>query len=211
MTLKLTLSCKDLRDCLDLANFILNYKGVNASLIKYEVRKGCLEIAVFGTNVEKASVKAAILKAYKEWKSITSWKRGSNVIEVQHLIKLVGKPFITEALVEALNLTGIKAKLKNGYLISEGKWNEILALATKLAHALEELVHVYPKASYSAKALITSFATLTNTEIKQVVNYLRDIKVIEIHGHRVVVKKEWRHLLRELLQRKVGVDIEDRS
>jgi len=65
MTLRLSLSCRNIKDCIDLANFILNYRGVNASLIKYEVKRGCLEITIFGTNVEKTTVKSAVLKAYK--------------------------------------------------------------------------------------------------------------------------------------------------
>ena len=211
MTLRLSLSCRNMKDCIDLANFILNYRGVNASLIKYEVKRGCLEIVIFGTNVEKISVKSAILKAYKEWKSITSWRRGGRIIEIQYLMKIVGKPFITDALIEVLNLTGIKAEIKNECILSEGSWDAVFSFAARLAQALEELVHKYPKASHSAKALITSYAVLTDTSIDQSIDYLREVNAIEISGHRVLVKKEWRHLLRELLQRKIGVESENRG
>ncbi|RLG77483.1 MAG: hypothetical protein DRO14_02260 [Thermoprotei archaeon] len=211
MTLRLSLSCRNVNDCIDLTNFILNYRGVNASLIKYEIKRGCLEITIFGTNVEKANVKSAVLKAYREWKSITSWKRGSKVIEVRYLMKMVGKPFITDALIEVLNFTGIKAEIKNGCILSEGSWDAVFSFAARLAQALEELTRKYPKASHSAKALITSYAVLADTSIDQAIDYLREVNAIEISGHRVLVKQEWRHLLRELLQRKIGVGSENRS
>jgi len=211
MTLRLSLSCRNIDDCIDLANFILNYKGVNASLIRYEVKRGCLEITIFGTSVEKTNVRSAILKAYKEWKSITSWKRGGRVIEIQYLIKMVGKPFITDALIEVLNLTGIKAEMRDEHILSGGNWDTIFSFAVKLAYALEDLVRKYPKASHSAKALITSYAVLTDTSVDQAIDFLREAAAIEIRGHRVLVKKEWRYLLRELLQRKIGVGSENRS
>jgi len=202
MVLKLSLNCGSIDDCIDLANFILDYKGVNASLIKYEVKRGCLEISIFGTNIEKTSVKVAILEAYREWKHITLWRKEGKEIEIEYLIKIVGKPFITDALNEVLNIIGIKAKIRNKRLICNANWDTIYSIATKLAHALEELIRKYPKASHSAKALVTSYMVLTDIDVNEAINHLREVNAITISGHRVLVKKEWRHLLRELLERK---------
>ena len=202
MVLKLTLNCGSTENCIELANFILEYRGVNASLIKYEVKNNCLEILIYGTAAEKSNAKVAILKAFREWRHITSWKKEGGEVEVKYLVKAVGKPFITEALIEVLNIDGIKAEVRDGRLKCNAGWNVIYSIASKLASALEDLAHIYPKSSHSAKALITSYAVLANVSVSEALNYLREARAISVSGHRVLVKKEWRCLLRELLERK---------
>jgi hypothetical protein len=206
MEAKVALNCSSLNECIELAEFVINYRNVNSSLIKYDIKGSKLIIEILGQSIEVTKTKTAVFKAYREWKRIRSWKRkGVKVIILSDLMRTISKPFLSDALVEVLKILGYQATLSGDKLITNAPGKEVVELSTKLADSLEELIKLKPKASRSAKALITSLKILTDMDIKYLLNYLEQLKYIELKEHRVIIKKEWRDLLREII-RNLGGD-----
>ncbi len=208
MTIKLSLPCGSKEDCLELAEHILRARGVNASLLKYEIRGGSLTITVFGSSIEKTACRNAILRAFREWREIKGWRsgtpRGHSKIRLNYLMRLVGKPFITDALVETLRHLGYEASVEGDYLVSNVRWEVVVDLASKLGSKLEELVRLKPRASHSAKALITAASVLLDMKVGVLVEELRSRGVLREEGPRLTLRREWRNLLKELLKEGMG-------
>ncbi len=200
-SLGITLNCGSKDECLDLLDYILNYRGIKGTYIMYSVDDGKLRIWVSGAMSEAVITKRVILKAYKEWKELKAWEKGVGSIDINLIMKLIGKPFVSEALVELLKILGYKAELKEGVLYTNASSNDVLELARELSSSLEKLVKFRPKASYASKALITAYATLKGADPLEVIKELEGAGVLEVRGHKVLVKEEWRNLLRRLASR----------
>ncbi len=198
-TASIVLKCGDKSSCIELAEYILKYRGIKADQIIYRVSNGDLVLRLAGSKVEITSTKRVIMKAYKEWRQLRAWSKGANVIDVSLLMRLVKKPFIVDALVEVLKILGYEAKTESGKLFTNAPQDVVTDVASGLASKLEELVKYKPKASATAKALITAYAYLTDKDVSTVLKELEISKAITVDSYRVLVKKEWRSLLRRLL------------
>jgi len=197
-TFKFALSCGERSKCLELLDSILNAKGVRASLMRAEVKGDKVVITVFGNRVEALQTRYAIMRAYKEWKRLNTWMRRGEYIKLNDLIKTVGKPLPTDALVEVLRILGNDAHVRGGVLYTNAPSDVVLNVARELAVALEQLIKVKPRASYSAKCLITSLSVLQNKSIQEVMEELKNGDFVKEDGYRLLVTSEWRSLLRKL-------------
>lgn len=197
-TFKFALSCGDRGKCLELLDSILNAKGVRASLIRAEVKGDKIVITVFGNRVEALQTRYAILRAYREWRRLNAWMERGEYVKLNDLIKIIGKPFPTDALVEVLRILGSDAHVKGGVLYANAPNDVVINIAKELAASLEQLIKVKPKASYSAKCLITSLAVLQSKSVQEIMEELRSEGFVEEEGHRLLVTSEWRSLLRKL-------------
>jgi len=207
VTLRIALNCYNKELCLALAEFILSAKGVKADTISYSLRTShTLDIKVTAPSSEAFITKRAIISAYREWVKLTVWKHGRGSGDIRSIVKLAGKPFILDALVEVLRHLGYEAKIVNNELRSKASWDTILEIASLLANRLEELVKLKPRASYSAKALITSYSVLAGCDIGNALKKLEDLGFIKITDYRIVVSGEWRGLLRKLASALIGVE-----
>jgi len=193
------LKCEGRDECLELVEYIMNYRGVKAKSLIYEVGNESVIIEINGPRIEVVTTKRVIMKAYREWMKIKAWSRGSGSIEIQTLMRIVGKPFVGDALVEVLKHLGYEAEIKRGTLISNAPSDIVIDVAKALSQKLEELVTYKPRASITAKALITAYAYLTSMNAKNALKVLEESGALRINGHRVLVTKEWRSLLRRLI------------
>ncbi len=197
-TFKFVLSCGERSKCLELLDSILNAKGVHASLIRAEVKDNKIVVTVFGNRVEALQTRHAVIRAYREWKRLDTWMRQGEYIKLNDLIRATGRPLPTDALVEVLRILGNDAHVKEGVLYTNASSDVILNVARELAIALDQLIKVKPKASYSAKCLITSLSVLQNKSVQEVMEELRNEGFVVEEGHRLLVTSEWRSLLRKL-------------
>ncbi len=196
---KLGLKCKDRSECLELAEYIINYRGVRGKSITYDVSDDAVIIEIWGPKVEVTTVKRIVMSAYKEWSKIKSWSKGGGSIELPILMKIIGKPFISEALVEVLKIMGYNAELLGNELRSNAPSHLVIDVAKGLAEKLEELVKYKPKASLTAKALITAYAYMNSLTVKEAMKILEAKNALKIEGYKVLVLSEWRNLLRRLI------------
>jgi len=197
-TFKFTLSCGERSKCLELLDYILNAKGVRTSLMRAEVKGDKIVITVFGNRVEALQTRYAIMRACKEWKRLNTWMRRGEYVKLNDLIKAVGKPLPADALVEVLRILGNNARVEGGVLYTNTPSDVVLDIARELATTLEQLIKVKPKASYSAKCLITSLSVLRNKSIQEVMKELKNRGFIKEDKHKLLVSSEWRSLLRKL-------------
>ncbi len=197
-TFKFTLSCEDRGKCLELIDSILNAKGVRASLIRAEVKGDKIVITVFGNKVEALQTRYAVIRAYREWRRLNAWMKHGKYVRLNDLIKVIGKPFPADALAEVLRILGSDAQVKGGVLYTNAPNDVVMNIARELAISLEQLIKVKPKASYSAKCLITSLSVLQNKSVHEIMEELKSEGFIEEEGHRLLVTSEWRSLLRKL-------------
>ena len=196
---RISLKCEGRNECLELAEYIMNYRGVKAKSLIYEVSNGSVIIEISGPKVEVVTTKRIIMGAYREWMKIKAWSKGSGSIEIQTLMRIVGKPFVSDALAEVLKFLGYEAEIKGGTLFSSAPSDIIINVAKALSQKLEELVMYKPRASITAKALITAYAYLTSMNAKDALKALEESGALRVNGHRVLVTKEWRSLLRRLI------------
>jgi len=196
---RISLRCNGRNECLELAEYIMNYRGVKAKSLIYEVSEGLVIIEVSGPKMEVVTTKRIIMKAYKEWMKIKAWSKGAGSIEIQTLMKFVEKPFVSDALVEVLKHLGYRAELKGAVLTSNAPPNIVINIAKALSQKLEELIRYKPRASATAKALITAYAYLMSLNARNALKVLEESGALRINGHRVLVTKEWRSLLRRLI------------
>jgi len=196
---RVSLKCEGRDECLELAEYIMNYRGVKAKSLIYEVSNGSVIIEVSGPKIEVVTTKRVIMKAYREWMKIKAWSKSSGSIEIQTLMRIIGKPFVSDALVEVLKHLGYEAEIKGGTLISNAPSDIVIDVAKTLSQKLEELVMYKPRASITAKALITAYAYLTSMNAKDALKALEESGALRVNGHRVLVTKEWRSLLRRLI------------
>lgn len=197
-TFKFTLSCGDRSKCLELLDSILNAKGVRASLIRAEVKGDKIVITVFGNRVEAIQTRYAVMMAYREWRRLNAWMERGKYVRLNDLIKVIGKPFPADALAEVLRVLGSDTQVKGGILYTNAPNDVVINIARELAISLEQLIKVKPKASYSAKCLITSLSVLRNKSVQEIMEELKSEGFVEEEGHRLLVTSEWRSLLRKL-------------
>ena len=210
-TINLVLNCGNREYCIELAEYILKYRGIKADQIVYRVNNGSLILRITGSKVEITNTKRIIMKAYREWRQLKAWYRGSKAIDVTLLMKLIRKPFIIDALIEVLKILGYEVKLDSNKLFTNAPQDLVMNVASGLASKLEELVKYKPKASYTAKALVTAYAYLIDKDVNSVIKELEARKALMVESYKVLVKKEWRSLLRKLLIESEGVMVGTRD
>lgn len=199
MVFKINLPCSSYEECLKIAEGIVKAKGVNASLIKYVVKGSSLEIQVFGSGVEASQVKKAVVNTYKSLKKLTAEEIKTS-ISITEIMKRVGKPLITDALVEVLNMEGYNAYIREGKIYSRINPDMLLSIAEALALKLKDLVSIYPRASHSVKAFITSYAYLKDLSVKEAVEELLGKGCLIKNDNILQVPGEWRGMLRKCLE-----------
>lgn len=67
-TVKITLPCSSMRECLELAEAITKIRGLRAPLIKHRVKKTSVEVTIVGSLTEITLTKRLIIKAYEQVK-----------------------------------------------------------------------------------------------------------------------------------------------
>lgn len=199
MVFKINLPCSSYEECLKIVEGIVEAEGVNASLIKYVVKGSSLEIQVFGSGVEASQVKKAVVKAYKSLKKLAS-EEIKNFISVAEIMKRIGKPLITDALVEILKIEGYDAFIQEGKIYCRIDPDMLLSIAEAHALKLKDLVNTYPKASHTVKAFITSYAYLKDLSIKDAVDELLGKGCLVKNGNTFQVPGEWRDMLRRCMR-----------
>jgi len=197
-TLKFVLSCEEHSKCLELLDAILNAKGIHASLVKAEIKNAKIVVTVFGNKVEALQTRYIIMRTYREWRRLITWKKYGKQLSLNTLIKAIGKPFPTDALVEVLKIMGSNTYVRSGILYTDASHDTVMKVAEELSTALERLVKIKPRASYSAKCLITALSVLQNKDVQEVLEELRNNELIKEEGHRLLATSEWRSLLRKL-------------
>ncbi len=200
-SVSLILNCGNRDKCLELLDYILNYRGLKGTYIQYSIDDGKLRIWISGAESEALVTKHVVMKAYREWRALDAWRRGVSGVSINLLIKTVGKPFVSEALTEVLKMLGYEAELSSGVLETNAPPDEVVRVAKELAEALEKVVKFRPRASYAAKALVTAYSVITGKDPLEVIKELEDTGFLEIRGYRVLIKEEWRSLLRRLASR----------
>lgn len=200
MTLKVSFRCKGKEECVELIDHLTRAKGVNASIIRYKIRNSSVQIVIFGSSVEAHETRRALIKAYKEWRILKGWMSKGEYITSNQLIRFVGKPFPIDALIEVLKVLGYGARKDGEHIIFSGvDWNYVMSVAQKLAELLELLARVKPKATYSAKCLITAFSFLEGVSIESALQILKEKGVLKEEGVKLETVGEWRSLLRKLV------------
>lgn len=194
---RIVLHCRTPKECLELVEYITSQRGVATAHVSYEVRGGSVIIRIYGPGVEVARVKNIVRKAFAEWSTAKAWEKGVGRIPLGLLAKRVGKPFISDALVEVLKVLGHRADIVGDELVTDAPPTLVEEVAAGLAEKLRELNALKPKASRTAKALITAYAFLAGVGALQAMNELEESGAITVEGHRVVPRGEWRALLRK--------------
>ncbi len=194
---RIVLHCRRPEECIELVEYITSQRGVATAHVSYEVRGRSIIVRVYGPGVEVARVKSIVRKAFTEWRTAKAWERGAGRIPLGLLTKRVGKPFISDALAEMLKILGYRADIVGDELVTDAPPSLVEEVATGLAEKLRELNVFKPKASRTAKALITAYAFLTGVGALQAMSELEERGAIIVEGHRVVPRGEWRALLRK--------------
>ncbi len=194
---RIVLHCRTPEECLELVEHIISQKGVATAHVSYEIKGRSVIIRVYGPGVEVARVRNIVRNAFAEWNTAKAWERGAGRIPLSLLAKRVGRPFISDALVEVLKILGHKAEIVGDELVTDAPPTLVEEVANGLAEKLRELNVFKPRASRTAKALITAYAFLTGVGALQAMSELEGRDAIAVEGHRVVPKGEWRALLRK--------------
>ncbi len=195
---KLTLGCGDRDGCLELLETILKAKGVRAEMINGEIRDCKLVITITGNKLEIHQTRRAIRKVYREWREFREWLKGRECISINNLMRIVNNPFPSDALAEVLSIMGWKTVVKGGEVCTNADRELLIGVCRELANALKALVKFKPKASYTAKCLITSASVLTNKPVQEVMSELINKGFLTEEGPRLITTSEWRSLLRKL-------------
>lgn len=193
---RIVLHCRAPEECLELVEYITSQKGVATAHVSYQVRGRTVIIRVYGSGVEVARVRNIIRNSFSEWSAAKAWEKGAGRIPLSLLARRVGKPFISDALAEVLKILGHKAHVVGDELLTDAPPTLVEEVAAGLAEKLRELNVFKPRASRTAKALITAYAFLAHVGALQAVSELEARGAILVEGHRVVPKGEWRALLR---------------
>ncbi len=194
---RIVLHCRTPEECLELVEYITEQRGVATAHVSYEVRGRSVIIRVYGPGVEVARVRNIVRKAFTEWSTAKAWEKGAGRIPLGLLAKRVGKPFISDALAEVLKILGYRADIVGDELVTNTPPVLVEEVAAGLAEKLRELNMFKPRASRTAKALITAYAFLTGVGALQAMSELEERGAIAVEGHRVVPRGEWRALLRK--------------
>jgi len=194
---RIVLRCRSPEECLELVEFITAQKGVATAHVSYEVKGRSVIIRVYGPGVEVARVRGVVRKAYAEWSTAKAWEKGAGRVPLSLLSKRVGKPFVSDALAEVLKLLGYRAEIIGDEIVTDAPPAVVEEVAAGLAEKLKELNVFKPRASRTAKALITAYAFLAGISSLQAMSELEREGAIAVDGHRVVPKGEWRALLRK--------------
>ncbi len=192
-------NCGSRDSCLDLLDRLLGAKGVNAPMIQASIDRGKVIISIYGTKAEAYRVKAALMRAYREWTELRSLERGGGCASINTLVKEVGKPFPREALEEVLKELGYVVRRSGDLLCTDADTSTVLSLASKLSEALDVLVRLKPKSSKSAKNFLTSLAVLTGAGINELLRELSEKGVLTEEGPYLRLTGEWRSLLRKVI------------
>ncbi len=199
MVYKFNLPCSSYEECIKIAEGITKAKGVNASLIKYIVKNNSLEIQVFGSNAEASQVKRAVINAYKSLKKLAS-EEIRNFISITDIMKRLGKPLITDALVEILKIEGYNVFVREGRIYCRINPDVLLNIAEALALRLKDLASTYPKTSHTVKAFITSYAYLKDLNVKDAIEELLSKGCLVKNNNTFQVTGDWRNLLRKCVE-----------
>ncbi len=211
MNTRLSFHCRNRDECLDLAEHLSKIKKGSTPFIALQVRNNTVNITVSGSITEEKLIKNNLAEAYKEWKSAVGLNKGSNkVVTLRELMKLTGKPFPVDALVEVLKLRGVAARKEGERLILPPniKGDEVIDIAIKLSELLQELNKLKPKASRTAKQLITAYSFAVGLNCEEGLNQLENRGALKVDGPRVTPSGEWRSLLRKLIGENVGMKSE---
>jgi len=203
MKVKLSLRCIDLDRCADLIQHILTAKGVKSRLIKYSiVGNSKLEVLVSGSATDVERVKDVILSTYSTWRMRHTYSR-KGIYVVNDIMRDIGKPFITDSLAEVLKLKGYECKLVGDKLLTNAPKEEVYNAAELIALALNNIVKIKPKAQTSAKKLISALAAYASlTDINELIGMLKELGYVrEVDNYDIAVTKDWRSLLREVVER----------
>ncbi len=196
---RITFNCSGRDSCLELLNHLLSAKGVNAPIIQAEVGKGKIIVSIYGTKAEARRVKAALMRAYREWSELRSLERGGGCVSINTLIKEIGKPFPHEALEEVLKGLGYVVRSFRETVCTNADASTLINTAAALSKALEELVNIRPKASRTAKNLLTALAVMLGTSVDELLRDLVSEGVLTEEGPRLKLAGEWRSLLRKVI------------
>ncbi|MEM0015209.1 MAG: DUF2067 family protein, partial [Zestosphaera sp.] len=121
---RLSLPCSSQEECLEVAEALTGIKGVKAPLIKQRVRKNSVEIMIVGSPTEVAQTKRLIIKTYGEVRRKLAPQVIGGVM-MSEVIKEVGKPLMSQALVEVLRLRGIDVEFNGGVIRGRFSWSDL--------------------------------------------------------------------------------------
>jgi hypothetical protein len=202
MNTRLSFRCREKDECIDLAEHLSKIRKGSTPFITLQVKNNSVNITISGSNTEVKLIKENLSRAYKEWKSAIGLNRGFNkVVTLRELMKLAGKPFPVEALVEVLKARGLAIQKEGEKLIlpPNARGEEVIDVAIKLSELLQELNKLKPKASHTAKQLIIAYSFLAGLNCEEGLNQLINRKAIKVEGPRATPLGEWRSLLRKLI------------
>ncbi|HDD26370.1 MAG TPA: DUF2067 domain-containing protein [Acidilobales archaeon] len=195
----LRISCRSKDECLDLINELLASNVVKGRYVKWELKGKNLVIEI---DAPPSRIDRVVLELKRlRGKGV---KQGTHTgITVSELMKTVGKPFIPDALRVILKHSGYEVEIDGEVIRTNAPMDTLVKYATEVAKRLEELVFYKPKASASAKKLVTALSVLMGSDPFTVIEILKDMDYVIEKGHRLLVKKQWKEVLREVLKRLV--------
>lgn len=191
------LPCRSRNECVNVLNEIISGNVIKGHFVKYYIQGRNLVIEIEGTPsaIERALMELRKLR-YKEKQGVPP----SSCLDINMVIKDLGKPFIPDALKVILEIKGFKVSLENNILRTNASKDVVYSISERLAKSLEELVAVKPKASSSAKKLITALSVLLNTDPLTLIEILKNKGCVVEKGHRLLVTKQWIDILKEILE-----------
>lgn len=199
-SVKFSLPCSSREECLEVAEALTGIKGVKAPLIKQRIKRNSVEVVIAGSSADVAQTRRLIVRTYSEVKrKLAQQVCGS--VKMSEVIKAVGKPLMSQALVEVLRLKGFNVEFSEGILKGGFSWSDLIDTANTLADLLHKLDLKYPKAPQSLKCFVTAYAALKKLDIEDSIGVLKQLNCIIETEEGLQVSGEWRSLLRECLTR----------
>jgi len=193
----LRISCRSKDECLDLINELLASNVVKGRYVRWELKGRNLVIEI---DAPPSRIDRVVLEL-KKLKGRSIGQGPHTEVTVNELMKTIGKPFIPDALRVVLKHSGYEVEVVSGVIRTNAPMDILVKYATEVAKKLEELVFYKPKASTSAKKLVTALSVLMESDPYTVIEILKDMDYVIEEGHRLLVKKQWEKVLKEVLKR----------
>ena len=193
----LRISCRSKDECLDLINELLASNVVKGRYVRWELKGRNLVIEI---DAPPSRIDRVVLEL-KKLKGRSIGQGPHTEVTVNELMKTIGKPFIPDALRVVLKHSGYEVEVVSGVIRTNAPTDILVKYATEVAKKLEELVFYKPKASTSAKKLVTALSVLMESDPYTVIEILKDMDYVIEEGHRLLVKKQWEKVLKEVLKR----------
>jgi len=190
----ITIDCGNKERCLEFMHRIEEELSSKTTVVAQLSHTMKLSIKVIGLEPDVKETIKAIRDLYAELVRIEKLKP-SRGVDIDQLVKDVGKPIQPDILVEVLNRNGIVAKQHGKLIIADCDYSTLLDYAKSVSMAVER-VSKLPLA-YSAKKLVAAAVALTNNHPEEIVMLTLEAGLIDEEGN---LRMKWNEALKVLLE-----------